>query len=162
MANVEPLTPAEDELWRALIRIVISLPRLLEKDVLRSTGLTSNEYITLMSLSEAPNRELRMAELANASALSASRMTRLVEDLVARGFVVKRPSSADGRGNVAKLTARGLAKLRSAYPEHLASVRRRVFDHIDPGLINRAAEALAGVAAQLEEKPRRAARDVRP
>ena len=107
MAKVGPLTPAEELLWRALIRIIISLPRLLETDILRSTGLTSNEYITLMSLSEAPKRELRMADLANATALSPSRMTRLVADLQSRGFVAKRPSSADGRGNVAKLTAQG-------------------------------------------------------
>jgi len=153
MPKRKALTPAEERLWRALIRIVISLPRLLETDILRSTGLTSNEYITLMSLSEAPNRELRMADLAHAAALSPSRITRLVEDLQSRGFVAKRPSSSDGRGNVAILTTQGLAKLKSAYPEHLASVRRRVFDHMEPASIKRTADALAGLAAELEDKP---------
>jgi DNA-binding MarR family transcriptional regulator len=152
MATVEPPTPAEEQLWRALIRIVVSLPRLLETDILRATGLTSNEYITLMSLSEAPNREVRMADLANATALSPSRMTRLVDDLQSRSLVAKRPSSSDGRGNVATLTNEGLAKLKAAYPEHLGSVRRRVFDHIDAATMKRATQALSGVAAQLEDR----------
>ena len=102
----EPLTASEEMLWRALMRIVVVLPRLLDRDMLRTTGLTANEYTTLMNLSEAPKRELRMADLANVAGLSASRMTRLVDDLQSRDLVAKRPSAIDGRGNVAKLTRR--------------------------------------------------------
>jgi DNA-binding MarR family transcriptional regulator len=149
----QPLTAEEEILWRALMRIVVALPRELDSDMVRATGLTANEYKTLMALSEVPDRELRMAELANATGLSASRMTRLVDDLQSRGFVVKRASSADGRGNVAKLSPAGFAKLKSAWPAHLASVRRRVFDHIDSVTITRAAEAMSGVAAQLGDAP---------
>jgi len=149
----QPLSPEEEALWRALMRIVVALPRQLDSDLVRAAGLTANEYTTLMGLSEAPNRELRMAELANATGLSASRMTRLVDDLQSLGYVIKRASTVDGRGNVAKLTRQGLAKLRSAWPAHLASVRRRVFDHIDPSAVKRAAQAMSGVAAQLQDKP---------
>ena len=70
-----------------------------------------------------------MADLANAAALSASRMTRLVDDLRGRGLVSKRTSAEDARGNVAKLTPAGLTKLRKAWPVHLASVGERVLDH---------------------------------
>lgn len=153
MPKDQPLAAEEEVLWRALMRIVVALPRELDSDMVRATGLTANEYKTLMALSEVPNRELRMAELANATGLSASRMTRLVDDLQSRGFVVKRASSADGRGNIAKLSPAGFAKLKSAWPAHLASVRRRVFDHIDAAAVARAAEALSGVAAQLGDAP---------
>jgi DNA-binding MarR family transcriptional regulator len=142
MPDSLPLTPTEEVLWRALMRIIVSLHRALDSDLIRATGLTANEYTTLVSLSEAPNCELRMADLANATALSASRMTRLVDDLQSRDLVARRPSTADGRGNVAKLTPLGLAKLKSAYPEHLASVRRRVLDHIDAAAVKRTAQAL--------------------
>jgi len=104
-----------------------------------------------MCLSEAPDRELRMAELANAAALSASRMTRLVDDLQDRGWVTKRSSSEDGRGNVAKLTPAGLAKLKRAWPAHLASVRARVFDQVDAATVTNTAQALSEIAACLEE-----------
>jgi DNA-binding MarR family transcriptional regulator len=149
--NNEPLTSDEELLWRALMRVVVALPRRLDRDLVRAAGLTANEYKTLMRLSEASHRELRMADLANATGLSASRTTRLVDDLRTRGLVTKHPSSSDGRGNVAKLTPQGFAKLKSAWPAHLKSARRRVFDHMDSSGINAAAQALSAVAAELED-----------
>ncbi len=150
MAKVEPLNAAEEAFWRALMRVVLSLPRRLDSDLVKSVGITANEYTTLMCLSEARNRELRMADLANAAALSASRMTRLVDDLQRRGLVTKRTSAEDARGNVAKLTPAGLTKLKRAWPVHLASVRDRVFDHVDPSTVTNAAQALSEIAEQLE------------
>ncbi len=150
MTKVDPLNESEEAFWRALIRIVLSLPRRLDSDLVRTVGITANEYTTLMCLSEAPGRELRMADLANAAALSASRMTRLVDDLQAHGLVVKRVSAEDGRGNIAKLTPAGLRKLKQAWPVHLASVRDRVFDHVDPATVTKAAQALSEIAAELE------------
>jgi DNA-binding MarR family transcriptional regulator len=147
---VAPLSATEEAFWRALMRIVLSLPRRLDSDLVKTVGITANEYTTLMCLSEAPRRELRMADLANAAALSASRMTRLVDDLQSRELVAKRTSSEDGRGNIAKLTPAGLAKLKSAWPTHLASVRR-VFNDIDPATVAKAAQALSEIAAHLEE-----------
>jgi DNA-binding MarR family transcriptional regulator len=131
------------------MRIVIVLPRVLDRDLARSTGLTANEYMTLMKLSEAPGRELRMADLAAAIGLSASRMTRMIDDLQERHLVAKRPSESDGRGNVAKLTTRGMAKLKSAWPAHLASARRRTLDHVSPAVLRQAGEAMARIAATL-------------
>ena len=150
MAKVAPLSATEEDFWRALMRFVLSLPRRLDSDLVKNVGITANEYTTLMCLSEAPRRELRMADLANAAALSASRMTRLVDDLQARGLVTKRTSSEDGRGNVAKLTPAGLAKLKSAWPTHLASVRR-VFNDVDPKTVATAAQALTAIAVHLED-----------
>jgi|SRR5450755_1002369 DNA-binding MarR family transcriptional regulator len=150
MAKVAPLSATEEDFWRALMRIVLSLPRRLDSDLVKNVGITANEYTTLMCLSEAPRRELRMADLANAAALSASRMTRLVDDLQSRGLVTKRTSSEDGRGNIAKLTPAGLAKLKSAWPTHLASVRR-VFNDVDPKTVATAAQALTAIAVHLEE-----------
>ena len=148
-----PLSPTEEELWRAVMRIVKVIPRHLDSDLIRDAGLTASDYTTIMHLSEAPNRELRMADLATATDLSASRMTRLVDDLQSRGLVTKTASSSDARGNVARLTPRGLAKLKSAWPVHLASVRRRFFDYLDAPTVEAVARALAEVAAHLEDTP---------
>src|SRR6202050_3956731 len=100
MSAIEPLSPTEERLWRALMRIIRIIPRYVDSDLIRGAGLAASEYATLMHLSEAPNRELRMAELAAATDLSASRMTRLVDDLQSRGLVTKTTSSSDARGNV--------------------------------------------------------------
>ena len=72
------------------MRVIVALPRSLDDDLLRATGLTLTEYLVLMNLSEAENQELRMADLAAAAALSASRITRVVEALQGRDQVVKR------------------------------------------------------------------------
>jgi DNA-binding MarR family transcriptional regulator len=153
MATVEPLSPTEEELWRAVMRIVKVIPRHLDSDLIRDAGLTASDYTTIMHLSEAPNRELRMADLASAADLSASRMTRLVDDLQSRGLVTKTASSSDARGNVARLTPRGMAKLKAAWPVHLASVRSRFFDYLAPSTVETVATALSEVAAHLEDTP---------
>ena len=133
------------------MRIVKVLPRNLDTDLIRGAGLTASEYTTIMTLSEAPNRELRMTDLANTTGLSASRTTRLVDDLQSRGWVTKVASSSDARGNVARLTPRGMAKLKSAWPVHLASVRTRFLDHIEDSSVSQLAAGLSAVAVQLED-----------
>jgi DNA-binding MarR family transcriptional regulator len=146
-----PLSPAEEALWRAVMRIVKILPRDLDSDLMRGAGVSASDYTTLMHLSEAPNRELRMSDLASATGLSASRMTRLVDDLQSRSLVTKVACSTDARGNVARLTVRGMAKLRVAWPVHLASVRTRFLDHLDTAETKLVAAALSGVAEHLED-----------
>jgi hypothetical protein len=86
MPKVEPLNANEELFWRALMRIILTLPRHLDRGMVQAVGMTANEYTTVMNLSESPNREMPMADLANATGLSASRTTRLVDDLVTRGL----------------------------------------------------------------------------
>jgi DNA-binding MarR family transcriptional regulator len=149
---VDPLTATEEAFWRALMRVVVSLPRCLDGYLLRAMGISANEYLTLMALSEARGRELRMTDLASATALSASRMTRLVGELQARGLVSKRASAEDGRGNVASLTPAGLMKLEAAWGGHLLSVRALVFDHVGTAATHDAGRALSEIAARLDDR----------
>jgi DNA-binding MarR family transcriptional regulator len=150
LPKVDRLNPTEEAFWRSLMRIALSLPGRLDSDLTPTVGITANEYLTLMSLSEAPRGELRMTILANETALSASRMTRLVDELQARGLVTKRASAEDGRGNVASLTSDGLAQLREAWGVHVSRVRALVLDHVDSASISDAAQTLSDVAARLE------------
>jgi len=152
VARVKRLNPDEEALWRALMRIVLTLPRQLDSDLVRSTGLGASEYKVLMNLSEAPDRTLRMAVLANAAGLSPSRTARVVDSLESRGLVTKRSSSEDRRSFLARLTPKGLTRLKSAWPTHLESARRRVFDHIDGKAVPQIAQALRAVAARLDEQ----------
>ncbi|MCW2855170.1 MAG: hypothetical protein JWR52_785 [Marmoricola sp.] len=150
MVKADPLSDTEELLWRSLMRLVITLPRALGDDLVQTRGITANDYTTLMHLSEAPSQEMGITELAAASALSVSRMSRLLGDLQARGLIVKRRSETDGRGHIARLTRHGLAALRSAYPEHLASVRRLVMDQINEADKVRTARVLDALAANVD------------
>jgi len=150
MSSPEPLTPKEDELWRAIMRIVTVLPSYLDADLMRGAGLTASEYTALMSLRESPNGELRMTDLAHAAGLSSSRTTRLVDDLAARGLVTRLASPADARSTCARIAPEGRAKLRSAWPVHVESARRRLFNHIDASSVDRIGDAMASLALRLE------------
>jgi DNA-binding MarR family transcriptional regulator len=71
-----------------------------------------------------------MSDLASACALSLSGMSRIVSRLDAQGLVVRQRDSSDRRGLNAVLTDAGLARLRRAWPTHLASVRRQMMNHL--------------------------------
>src|SRR5260370_40296967 len=99
-----PLNAEEEAVMRALGRAMRVLPRLLEAELLREERLALSEYNTLMHLSEAPDRQLRMSELAADSALSLSGITRIVGRLEAQGLVERVKCAEDGRGSNAVLT----------------------------------------------------------
>jgi DNA-binding MarR family transcriptional regulator len=125
-----PLTEDEEAFLRALGRAMLTVPRAFDADLLHEQRLSLNEYSALRDLSEAPDRRLRMGDLAAASALSLSGMTRIVTRLERQGLVQRERPSCDGRGWNAVLTDDGLTRLRQAWPTHLASVRRHVIDHV--------------------------------
>jgi DNA-binding MarR family transcriptional regulator len=110
-----------------------------------------SEYSVLVALSEAPDRELRMGDLATATALSRSRVTRVVDGLARRSLVRRRKSDSDGRSAYATITAEGTATLEKAYPGHLTRVRRLVLDHLTRTEIRALTDALHRVSGALRE-----------
>ena len=125
-----PLSVEEEAFLRAWARAALTVPRALDADLLAGQGMSLSEYTALMHLSEAPARSLRMSDLASACALSLSGMSRVVSRLEAQGLVERERAADDGRGLNAVLTDDGLDRLRRAWPTHLASVRRRMMDHL--------------------------------
>ena len=128
---------------------MVTLQRSVDADMIGGAGLTLREYMVMMYLSEAPERRLRMSELAAVCDLSLSGMTRIVGLLEGQGDVGRVKSAEDGRGWNAVLTDAGFAHLERAYPTHLASVRRHLFDllgEFDVGCLARAMELIAGPA----------------
>ena len=144
-----PLDAIEEPTWRALARFFVVAPRLLDEDLQRGAHMSLSAYTILLHLSEAPERELRMTELANRAYLSGSRTTRLVDELIGEGLVVKERNAADGRGFDVTLTQEGMAALQRAYPVHLRSVRARVLDHVDRSTLPCFARAVSAIAQSL-------------
>lgn len=110
--------------WRSFLRAHAGVMRELERELLAEAGMPLGWYDVLLTLAEAPDRRLRMAELADRVLLSRSGVTRLVDRLQAEGLVRREPSPHDARGTYTVLTADGLARLRRAAPVHLAGIRR--------------------------------------
>jgi DNA-binding MarR family transcriptional regulator len=148
-AKLQPLDPVEESAWRDLARFFVVAPRLLDEDLQRGANLSLSTYSALAHLSEAPDRVLRVTELASRAYLSGSRTTRLVDELAAGGLVVKRRCPQDARGVEVVLTAKGLETLQRAYPVHLGSVRTRVLDHISPSTLPVFAEMMHAITVAL-------------
>jgi DNA-binding MarR family transcriptional regulator len=126
------LNDDEELVWRNLMRLVFTLRPALGEDLQRACGLSSTEYSVLMHLSESPDRQLRMSDLAYRTRLSPSRISRVIDEMAKAGMVERRASGGDGRNMFAALTRAGGASLRRAWPHHLRSVRQRSFDHLTP------------------------------
>jgi DNA-binding MarR family transcriptional regulator len=140
-----PLDDAEEAFWRAFIRALIVVPRLLDAELVATEGMTVNEYAVLAHLSEAEGRQLRMTDLAEQASLTLSGMTRIVDRLVDDGYAERIPCDADRRGSFARITDRGFERLEHAYPVHVAGVRRHVVDHLAQFDLRRLAEAFARI-----------------
>ena len=80
--NQNPLTPAEVEAWRGLLRVHSALVRQLDADLRLAHDLSLQEYEVLLTLAAAPEQRMRMSDLAAAVLLSQSGLTRLVDRLV--------------------------------------------------------------------------------
>ncbi|MGW2964449.1 MarR family winged helix-turn-helix transcriptional regulator [Streptomyces sp. NPDC001220] len=141
-----PLGAAEEAFVRALGDVMTALPRAVDADMLRDGGLRLSEYTPLMFLSEAPDRRMRMSELADVCNLTLSGMTRVVIRLEKQGFVQRVRCAEDLRGWNAVLTDAGLARLQAAWPAHLASVRRRMLDNLAGYDLAQLATALRHIA----------------
>ena len=142
----EPLTSQEEAVMRALGRLMVVLPRKLDSDLERGERMSLSEYAALRHLSEAEGRRMRMSELAAACDMSLSGMTRLAGKLESLGHVKRVRFEQDARGLEAVLTDAGLARLRAAWPTHLESVRRHIFDHLSELDMCQLARAFNGIA----------------
>ncbi|MFC4019090.1 MarR family winged helix-turn-helix transcriptional regulator [Micromonospora sp. GCM10011542] len=123
-----------------------ALPRAIDAEMLREQRLPAIDYLALMHLSEAPDRRLRMSELAGACQMSLSGMTRVAHRLEGEGLIQRVRSEEDARGWNAVLTDAGFARLEQAWPTNLAAIRRHFLGHltgIDLGALARALEKVA-------------------
>lgn len=133
-SSAEPveLSTAELGAWRGMLRIHAALFKALDAELEAGEGLPLTSYEVLMTLAAAPDRRLRMAELAERVLLSRSGMTRLVDRLVRDGLLERDGCVSDGRGCFAVLTSSGASALERARPAHLDGVRERFLRHFSP------------------------------
>ncbi|HEV3356908.1 MAG TPA: MarR family transcriptional regulator [Pseudonocardiaceae bacterium] len=120
------------DVWRSFLRAHARIVRALESELLADQQLSLASYDVLVQLAEAPQRRLRMTELADAVLLSRSGVTRLVDRLEKAGFVTRARVDSDGRGVEAVLTDAGLDRLRSASGTHLSGVVEHFADVLEP------------------------------
>jgi DNA-binding MarR family transcriptional regulator len=140
--GLRPLDEREMSAGHALIRAHNRVVRKLESELEAEHGLTLPAYEVLAHLSEAPEQQLRMSELAQHAVLTPSGLTRLVDKLAREGLVRRNRCSADARVVYAVLTPVGRSRLEAAYPTHLRGVREHLIDLLTPAQQEALSDAL--------------------
>jgi DNA-binding MarR family transcriptional regulator len=121
------IPPERLAVWREFLEVHALVVGELEAELDAARELPLAWYDVLVSLSEAPERRLRMQDLADRVLFSRSGLTRLVDRMAAAGYVERVRCEDDRRGTFALLTAVGAACLRDASGVHL----RGVAEHFD-------------------------------
>ncbi len=126
----------EQRTWRAFLTATRALMETLDRELQRDAGMPHAYYEILVRLSEAPERRLRMSDLAEATDSSRSRLSHAIARLEAAGWVRREECPTDRRGQLALLTDEGFATLAAAAPGHVEGVRRHLFDALSPAQVD--------------------------
>jgi DNA-binding MarR family transcriptional regulator len=140
------LSDTEMRAWQALLHAHHQVVDTLDRELEEEHDLTLAEYDVLLRLARAPDRALRMTELAGRVLMSPSGLTRLVDRLETRGLAKRREDDRDGRVTFARLTEAGRRELRAAARTHLRGIRRHFTAMLTEKQLRDVAASLEAVA----------------
>jgi DNA-binding MarR family transcriptional regulator len=147
-ADVRPLSPQDPRIepWRAFLQAHARITRRLDEELRAEHDLSLAEYDALLTIADAPDRRIRMRQLADRVILSKSGVTRLIDRLVLDGLVQRDACLSDARGAEAVLTTAGLDRLRRASRTHLRGIDEHFLSAIeeaDLSVIQRSMRAIS-------------------
>jgi DNA-binding MarR family transcriptional regulator len=132
--------------WRALLLAHSAVVRAIETDLARERLIPLGWYDVLLELNAAPERQLRMSDLADRVVLSRTRVSRVVDELERLGLVQRTPDDLDRRASLAVLTQQGRDELRRTAPRYLDGIERHFTSLLSDRQRKVVAEALTTVA----------------
>ncbi len=143
--------------WRAVLLAQSRAVRAIERDLAAAGQIPLMWYDVLLELNAAPERRLRMQQLALKAVLSRTQVSRIVTELEGAELVERIPDPADGRATLAHITPKGRQALRLAAPVYLAGIERHFTRHLTAREQRTMVEALRRVveAHDAEADPRR-------
>jgi len=139
------LSRSELRTWFLLVSSMRSLLNALDRQFRDEAGITHDDYEILSRLHRAPDRTLRMTQLARDVGFSPSRLSHAVGRMEDAGWVARAPSQADRRGTDATLTDLGVKLVDEVTPAHLELVRKLVFETLGPVRARGAAESFGEI-----------------
>ena len=115
--------------WESLFRAQVAVMRTLTHEF-PAHDISFNEYDVMFNLSRQPERSIRLRELNKHVLLTQPSVSRLVDRLASRGYVLKHADPDDGRGAIVELTDAGFALFRRVALDHMGSITTRVGDSL--------------------------------
>lgn len=124
------LTPREQHAWQGFLRSHRTVFAALESQLQSESGIPLAYYSILVRLAEAPERTLRMGELASQLQASPSSISHAITRLETWGWILRQNDPGDRRAQFAVLTDQGADALAAAAPGHILAVRRHLVDRL--------------------------------
>jgi DNA-binding MarR family transcriptional regulator len=137
--------------WRAFITAYALVMERIERELAEAGLPPLGWYDVLLELSVAPERRLRMHELARAVVLSRSGLTRLVDRLEQAGLLRREPDPADRRGSFAILTDEGAAMRERMWPIYARGIAEHFGKHLNDEEVDVLTGALKRVLSAARE-----------
>lgn len=147
MATTRWLDAEEQRIWRSFLDATRMLFEELDRELQHDAAIPHAYYEILVRLSEAPDRTLRMSQLAERSQFSRSRLSHAVARLEAAGWVQRAECPTDRRGQLAVLTDEGFAALAAAAPGHVETVRTLLLDPLSREQVRQLGEISGAILA---------------
>ena len=149
------LNDEQQKHWRAWIAATTLLSDQLNRELQSSCGLTLADYEILVRLSDAPDRKIRMSDLASITLSSRSRLTHQINRMEEAGLVTREACPDDRRGQLCAMTNQGWKTLVAAAPAHVASVRAHFVDILRADEYAALGRAAGKIAAHIDSLPDR-------
>ena len=131
MAHEQWLKENQQRFWRLYVDVQHHLERVLHRELLAGSGLSSAEFAVLVPLSETPAEKLRARDLCRELGWDRTRLSHLVTRMQQRGLVRRSACAGDARGSVVELTAEGRRAISDAAPAHTDAVRPYLIDLLE-------------------------------
>src|SRR5699024_2369730 len=140
------LSEEQDFTWRAVWSLMTWLPTKLDKQLREESGLSLYEYYALSQISEAPNRSIRLSELAGITNMTLSHLSRVISRMMKAGWVERVTDPEGGRYTLGKLTDAGWDKVTEMAPGHVEAVQQAIFDQLTDDQVRALGEGAARIA----------------
>jgi DNA-binding MarR family transcriptional regulator len=124
------LTEVQREAWLGLLYAHSALIRQVDAELLAAHRLPLSAHEILFRLRAAEEGHLSISELAGSVVVSPSRVSRLVDELAARGLVERRACDTDARITHVVITDEGTSFVGDADATLHAAVRRNFVDRL--------------------------------
>jgi DNA-binding MarR family transcriptional regulator len=122
--------PIHLEAWRLFITTHAALIDTIDRKLTTAGKIPLQWYDVLIELYEAPERKLRMRELADKVVLSKSGLTRLVDRLEEAGYLKRDLDPNDRRSFFASITPEGIDALRDAWAIYSKGIEQYFGQHL--------------------------------
>ena len=143
----------ESDAWLGLMRVCQLLPTALDVQLQANAQITHFEFMVLTSLQLAPEKTMRMTDVAHATNATLPRLSHVATRLSARGFVERTPCQEDKRATNLRLTPEGRSALMRAIPRHIAQARDLVIDALSAEQLDQLAAITSAIDARLSMEP---------